>query len=163
MLQVREKLAQAQAAQATLTLPFELRQKSRLRVSLDNGREAGVILPRGSVLRGGDCLRADDGTVIRVEAAAEAVSTAFSADAACLARACYHLGNRHVALQIGDTWLRYLHDHVLDSLVAGLGLRVFQEQAAFEPEAGAYHSHDTPGHGAHPHGAHDHHPRAGGS
>ncbi len=134
----------------SLTLAFEQRQKSRLRTRLDDGREAGLFLPRGSVLRGGDCLRGEDGTVVRVVAAPEAVSTAFHRDAQVLARACYHLGNRHVALQIDHSWVRYLHDHVLDAMVESLGLRVFFENAPFEPETGAY-----AGEGHH-HGAHDH-------
>ncbi len=138
MLQVIERADEIAPAQATLTLPFELRQKSRLRAQLDDGTEVALLLPRGMVLRHGDRLRAVNGLVIEVRAAAEAVSTAFTKDTTLLARACYHLGNRHVPLQIGDTWLRYVHDHVLDGMVAQLGLRVFPERAPFEPEAGAY-------------------------
>ena len=125
-----------------LILPFELRQKSRLRTHLASGVEAGLFLERGTVLRGGDCLLADDGTVIEVIAADETVSTVASKDPSQLARAGYHLGNRHVAVQIGDGWLRYRHDHVLDDMVRGLGLPVLVEQAPFEPEGGAYsHGH----------------------
>ena len=108
------------------------------------------MLPRGTVLRGNDRLRAENGLVIEVRAAPEEVSTAFSRAPLLLARACYHLGNRHVALQIGDTWVRYLHDHVLDAMVESLGLKVFFETAPFEPETGAYHAHphqDAHGHG----------------
>src|SRR5690554_5191664 len=108
----------------TLTLPFEARQKSRLLVRLDSGAEAGVFLPRGTVLRDGDRLLADDGRVVLVRAAAEPVSVVRTADALLFARACYHLGNRHVALQIESGELRYLRDHVLDDLVRGLGLTV---------------------------------------
>ncbi len=97
------------------------------------------MLPRGHVLRGGDCLRASDGRIIEIHAAAEAVSTARSDDAQLLARAAYHLGNRHMPLQVGAGWLRYRHDHVLDEMVKGLGLAVQTEQAPFEPESGAYH------------------------
>lgn len=158
MLKLTEYIAREQsdnlAEIGTLTLAFEQRQKSRLRTALDDGREAGFILPRGTVLRGGDCLRADDGTVVRVMAAAEAVSTAFHRDAQTLARACYHLGNRHVALQIDHSWVRYRHDHVLDAMLESLGLRVYFEHAAFEPENGAYaHTHATHG-GAATHGHH---------
>lgn len=156
MLKLIERLDEPVEAGATLTLPFGDRQKSRLRTRLDDGREAGLTLDRGMVLRHGDCLRADDGMVVRVQAAPEAVSTAFSRDPLVVARACYHLGNRHVPLQIGDTWVRYLHDHVLDAMVAHLGLRVFTEHAPFEPEAGAYDSHGAGGHG------HDHHHHAHG-
>ncbi len=138
MLEISEILDQPQRADASLTLSFGDRQRSRLRTQLDNGEEVGLMLPRGKVLRGGDCLRASDGRVIEVRAAAEAVSTARAADAQLLARAAYHLGNRHMPLQVGDGWLRYRHDHVLDDMVKGLGLVVAQEQAPFEPESGAY-------------------------
>jgi urease accessory protein len=106
-----------------------------------------VIIERGQVLRGGDRLQADDGTVVEVRAAPETVSTARADDARQLLRAAYHLGNRHVALQLGESWLRYLHDHVLDQMLAGLGLRVWVEAAPFEPESGAY----APAHGGHGH------------
>ncbi|MDH5425232.1 MAG: urease accessory protein UreE [Gammaproteobacteria bacterium] len=133
------------AAETTVTLPFELRQKSRLKVVLDDKREAAVILPRGGLLRGGDCLKSQDGIIVEVIAAKESVSTVYSDSALDLARACYHLGNRHVHLQITEKWIRYLHDHVLDEMVEGLGLTVTTEKAPFEPEAGAYsgggHSH----------------------
>jgi urease accessory protein len=127
-----------------LELPFELRQKSRLRVTLNNGEEAGLILDRGAILRGGDKLLAEDGRVVEVIAAQETVSTVRCDDPWQLARASYHLGNRHVALQIGPGWLRYRHDHVLDDMVRGLGFSVVVENVPFEPEGGAYgggHSH----------------------
>jgi urease accessory protein len=147
-LQIVERLSADLPAQATLTLPFEQRQKSRLRTRLDSGEEVGLFLARGTVLRHGDRLRATDGRVIEVRAAPETVSTARTDDPLLLARAAYHLGNRHIALQLGPGWLRYLHDHVLDSMVRELGLTVIGEQAPFEPEAGAYG-------GGHHHG-HDH-------
>lgn len=152
MIRISEKLTDRPAHDATLTLPFELRQKSRFKATLDDGRPAGVVLPRGGILRHGDCLRTDQGLVIAVQAAPESVSTAFTRDSLALAEACYHLGNRHIALQIGDSWLRYLHDHVLDRMLGELGLRVFHELAPFEPVGGAY------GDGAHAHGHlhHDH-------
>ncbi len=128
-----------------LVLPFELRQKSRLRTQLANGEEAGLILDRGAILRGGDKLLAEDGRVVEVVAAPEQVSTVRCEEPWRLARASYHLGNRHVSLQIGPDWLRYRHDHVLDDMVRGLGFSVVVETAPFEPEAGAYG-------GGHPHG-----------
>lgn len=121
-----------------LVLPFELRSRSRLRARLASGEEVAVQLPRGEILRDGDRLRASDGRVVEVRAAEESVSTARSADARALVRAAYHLGNRHVALQSGEGWVRYSHDHVLDDLVVQLGLDVTVEQVPFEPEAGAY-------------------------
>jgi urease accessory protein len=70
------------------------------------------------------------------------VSSAFCSDPLQLARAAYHLGNRHVAVQVGSGWLRYLRDHVLDHMLEEMGLQVRPDTVAFEPEAGAYHSHD---------------------
>ncbi|MFZ1324581.1 MAG: urease accessory protein UreE [Candidatus Contendobacter sp.] len=145
-LQIVERLTDASPAQSTLTLPFEQRQKSRLRTRLDSGEDVGLFLPRGTVLRQGDRLRSTCGRVVEVRAAPEAVSTARADDALLLARAAYHLGNRHVALQVGTGWLRYLHDHVLDRMVEDLGLTVSGERAPFEPEAGAYGG-DHHGHG----------------
>jgi urease accessory protein len=107
-------------------------------VQLDDGTEAGLFLPRGTVLRQGDRLRASNGKVILIRAAAELVSTVTSSDPLALARAAYHLGNRHVALQIESDRLHYLHDHVLDAMLEQIGLSVIQQQAPFEPEAGAY-------------------------
>lgn len=142
-------------ANTTLTLPFDLRQKSRLRVTLDDGREAGLMLSRGHILRGGDYLRAEDGTIISITAAAEPVTTVTHTHSNELARAAYHLGNRHVALQVGDGWLRYLADHVLDDMVTSLGFSIQNEQAPFEPESGAYHSHGNSHGHEHSH-EHDH-------
>jgi len=152
MIRLTETIPRAGHIDASLTLPLESRNRSRLRVVLDDGREAGLFLPRGASLRHGDLLRSEAGLVVEVRAAAETLSRVRCDDHLLLARACYHLGNRHVALQIEPGRLSYLHDHVLDAMVAGLGLTVTVEQAPFEPEAGAYggHSHDP----AHSH-AHD--------
>ena len=143
-------LAAVAAVDDYLTLPFELRQRSRLRTCLDSGQEVGLFLERGQMLRGGDRLCAADGRVIEVRAASETVSTVHAADKLGLLRAAYHLGNRHVVLQITTDWLRYAHDHVLDHMVRGMGLPVHVEQAPFEPEGGAYsveHEHGlTDGH-----------------
>ena len=141
MLTLVEKLSASRAFDAQLVLPFQLRTKSRLRTALETGEEVGIVLERGTILRDGDLLRAEDGRVVKVIAAAETVSTVHSTNALALMRAAYHLGNRHVALQIHDHWLRYQHDHVLDDMVRGLGLTVLVEEAPFEPEAGAYGGH----------------------
>jgi urease accessory protein len=151
MIRVEKRLTIKKAHSASVSLPIDQRTRSRLKVTLDNGAEAGLFLPRGQILRGGDLLESTDGLVIRVEAAAETVSTVHSSDAHALARVCYHLGNRHVPLQIAATWARYQHDHVLDDMVAGLGLEVVIEQAAFEPEAGAYQSSSHNHHHHHDH------------
>lgn len=162
IIKVIERLDQAQKPQATLTLPFELRQKSRLRATLDNGEEVGLMLERGQVLRHGTQLRAETGLIIEVQAAPESVSTVYSSDPLLLARACYHLGNRHVPLQIAEGLCRYQHDHVLDDMVRSLGLEVIHEIASFEPEAGAYgHSHTNHGHSnTNSHDHSHHHPHA---
>ena len=138
MIEIDSICETKEKAQNSMTLPFELRQKSRFKVVLDDGQEAGVILPRGKLLRGGDCLKTSEGEIVEVLAAKETVSTVYSESALELARACYHLGNRHVHLQITEKWIRYLHDHVLDEMVEGLCLKVTVEQQPFEPEAGAY-------------------------
>ena len=141
LIKVNELLDYPAAAQASLSLPFELRQKSRFKANLDSGEEVGIMLPRGRVLRGGDCLKAENGMIIELKAAQEFVTTATAPDTLTLQRACYHLGNRHVPLQIADGWIRYLEDHVLDDMVVSLGLTITHEKAPFEPEAGAYHHH----------------------
>ena len=128
-----------EAAKGTaLTLPFARRQKARQRAALDSGEEIAVLLPRGTVMRGGDRLLSPQGRSVTVVAAAEPVSTVRCEDPRRLARIAYHLGNRHIAVQVGDGWLRYLADHVLDDMVLGLGGVAEREAAPFEPEAGAY-------------------------
>ncbi|MEA3194052.1 MAG: urease accessory protein [Betaproteobacteria bacterium] len=139
-----------------LVIPFEQRQKSRLRARLENGEEVALILPRGRVLRGGDRVTATDGREIEVVAAPEKLLHIESSD---LARIAYHLGNRHVPLQVGKDFLRIAEDHVLEDLARKLGARVTPIEAPFEPEAGAYgggahHQHDEMGHGGK---IHDHH------
>ena len=129
-----------------LTLPFDVRRKSRFRASLEEGGEVAVILPRGGSLRDGDLLAVETGEVVKVRAAPERVSEVRTSDSLLFARVCYHLGNRHVPLEIGDGWVRYEHDHVLDEMVQGLGAQVGFHAFPFEPEPGAYgnansHSH----------------------
>jgi len=146
-------LAPAESARRVLSLPFETRQKSRFRAALDDGTEVAVILERGQILRHGEHLRGPEGLVVRVEAAPEQVSEVRSPDSLLRMRASYHLGNRHVPLELATDALRYLHDHVLDDMVRGLGLTVTCTQLPFEPEAGAYAGE---GHG-HRHGHHHAH------
>ncbi|MDO5103124.1 MAG: urease accessory protein UreE [Lautropia sp.] len=136
---------------ATATLPLDTRLKSRVRIQLDDGTEVGVLLARGQLIRGGEVLADATGEVrVRIIAADEPVSTLRCGDPLALARACYHLGNRHVPLQIGEGFARYQHDHVLDDMLKQMGLPVVVEHAPFEPEAGAYHS------SGHSHGHHHH-------
>lgn len=140
-------------ATGRLDLDFSYRTKSRLRAKLASGEEVGLFLPRGTILRGGQKLAGRDGRVVEVVAAPEDLLEARCADALALARAAYHLGNRHVAVEIGadaaGPWLRIQADHVLEGMLAGLGATVTALRAPFEPEAGAYaHGHQHPGDGS---------------
>jgi urease accessory protein len=124
---------------ADVTIPYEDRRRSRMLVRLSDGREAALQLPRGTVLRAGDLLTNPERRIlVRVRAANEALSVAITDDPLLLARAAYHLGNRHVPLQIAPGRLSFQHDHVLDGLVRDLGLSVRVESLPFEPEAGGY-------------------------
>jgi len=145
MLIVQRKREAPAPHDAELVLPFELRQKSRLRTAVAGGEEIGLFLPRGTLLRDGDCLEADDGRIVRVTAAPEDLIEVRCADPDALARAAYHLGNRHTPVQVGAGWLRLAADDVLAAMLRGLGAIVTSIRAPFEPEAGAYAS----GHHAH--------------
>jgi len=153
--------------EASLTLSFEDRRKSRLRTHLDDGREVGVLLPRGSILHEGDyLLDRDEKVLVAIKATVETLSVVRTADRQHLARAAYHLGNRHVPLQVGPDWLAYEHDHVLDDMVRALDLAVVVEQRPFEPEPGGYshgHHEDPTGgmdsHEQHPDPREHHHER----
>jgi urease accessory protein len=152
-------------AQASLSLSFHKRRSSRQRARLSSGEEVAIILPRGTVLSEGSVLRGEAGQLLRIEAAPECVSRVVSEDSLLLTRAAYHLGNRHIAVQVAPGSLSYLHDHVLDDLVRGLGLAVEVMDAPFEPESGAYGAHGHGGHeygdddhGHHAHGHHTHEP-----
>jgi urease accessory protein len=134
------------AAVVRLVLDFERRCRSRLRARLESGEEAGLFLPPGTVLRGGDLLQGSDGRVVEVVAAVEALTEVRANSPAALARLAYHLGNRHATVQIGEGWLRLPADAVLARLAAGLGGEVREIQAPFEPESGAYGHHAERGH-----------------
>jgi urease accessory protein len=130
-----------------LILPFDRRRVSRQLVTLADGREAGLFLPRGTVLRGGDLLEAEDASFVQVVASPEAVLLVKAQDTLTLMRATYHLGNRHVPVEIGDGYLKLEYDYVLKEMLIRLGVTVTEQMASFEPEAGAYggghrHSHD---------------------
>jgi urease accessory protein len=138
-----EKRAERGKPSGRLVLPFEARCKSRLRATLDTGEEVGLFLSPGNVLRGGDLVQANDGRIVEVAAADERLLEARCGDALQLARCAYHLGNRHVPVQVGAGWLRFAHDRVLGNMLEGLGAEVVEITAPFEPESGAY------GHGGH--------------
>jgi urease accessory protein len=148
---------------ATVELDWDLRQKSRFEAIDSTGRQLGVFLPRGTVVRGGDVLVAEDGSLVRVQAAPQAVLVvrhcAEHGSPFDLLRAAYHLGNRHVQLELKPDHLKLEPDHVLAELLRQQHLIVSEAQEAFEPEAGAYasggHAHAAHGH-EHGHAAHDH-------
>ncbi|AEG94399.1 candidate urease accessory protein [Ramlibacter tataouinensis TTB310] len=143
---------------ATVELDWDVRQKSRFDCADSRGRHIGVFLPRGTAVRGGDVLVAEDGSLVRVLAAPQPVllithcprhGTPFD-----LMRAAYHLGNRHVAIELQPDQLRIEPDHVLAQMLRSMHLIVREAQLPFEPEGGAYGGH---GHGGHQHGhGHDH-------
>ena len=155
---------------ATVELDWDVRQKSRFDATDSEGRHIGVFLPRGTVARGGDVLVAEDGSLVRVLAAPQPVlvithcrehGTPFD-----LTRAAYHLGNRHVAIELRPDHLKIEPDHVLADMLRAMHLIVHEKNDAFEPEAGAYssngghahgHGHDGHGHEGHDHAGHDHH------
>lgn len=151
MLNITQRLQEANEAHQIddqLVLPFDLRQKSRLRVTLESGLEASLMLDRGTILRGGDLLKSDNGLVVQIVAADQPVTYVTAATQQSLMCAAYHLGNRHVPLQVGDGWLRLEQDHVLKEMLTGLGMTTIDQFAPFEPEAGAYggghrHHHDN--------------------
>jgi urease accessory protein len=121
-----------------LKLGFDQRQKSRLRVTLESGEQVAFALPRGQVRRNGQRVTALDGRVFEVIAAPERLLHIESDE---LVKAAYHLGNRHVPVEVGQGWLRIAEDHVLEAMLRKLGARVSHVEAPFEPEAGAYHQH----------------------
>ena len=151
---------------ATVELDWDVRQKSRFDATDSQGRRIGVFLPRGQAVRGGDVLVAEDGSLVRVIAAKQQVlrithcpahGTPFD-----LTRAAYHLGNRHVPIELRPEHLQIEPDHVLAEMLRAMHLIVTEVQAPFEPEGGAYGGHVTnDGHGHHHHGhGHDHHDHA---
>ena len=169
MLHVNKRLPQGRGLApalmrraATVEIDWDTRSKSRFDATDSTGRHLGVFLPRGQVLRGGDVLVAEDGSLVRVLAAPQAVLrvTACSQHGTPLdlPRAAYHLGNRHVALEVQADHLQLEPDPVLADMLRAMHLIVSEANAAFEPESGAYAS-DAPGTHGHGHGhghGHDH-------
>ena len=145
---------------AHLELDWDVRQKSRFDTTASDGRHVGVFLPRGTVVRGGDVLLTQDGTLLRVVAAPQAVlkitACATHGSPFDLTRAAYHLGNRHVPIELKPDHLKIEPDHVLAEMLRAMHLTVKEVREPFEPEGGAYTPH-AGGHSHHGHGAaHDH-------
>ena len=143
---------------ATIELDWDTRQKSRFDAVDSTGRSIGVFLPRGRIVRGGDVLVAEDGSLVAVKARDQPVLVVTAGDdigsALALLRAAYHLGNRHVPLEVRADRLQLEPDHVLAEMLMRMGLHVDEASGPFEPEAGAYDT-TSSGHGHHDHG-HDH-------
>jgi urease accessory protein len=161
MLTVNKLIAQAHGLApallkraSTVTLDWDTRQKSRFDAEDSQGRTLGVFLARGSVVRGGDVLVAEDGSLIRVNATPQPVLVVRICPEhgapVDLVRAAYHLGNRHVQLEVRPDRLHFEPDHVLAEMLRSMHLIVVEEMAAFEPESGAYSS------GSHAHHGHEH-------
>ena len=171
MLHCSKLIAQGQGLAAallkratTVELDWDVRQKSRFDTTESAGRSVGVFLPRGTLVRGGDVLLAEDGSLVRVIAAAQEVlritACAEHGSAFDLTRAAYHLGNRHVPIELKPDHLKIEPDHVLADMLRAMHMTVVTVHEAFEPEGGAYGSHGSHGaHGGHSHGHsadHDH-------
>ncbi|WP_220446158.1 urease accessory protein UreE [Microbulbifer harenosus] len=159
------------SADCCITLDHLQRDRGRLRTSANDGSEVRIFLERGKPLLVGELLQSECGKFIKVVGAEELVTTARCDNWITFSRACYHLGNRHVKLQIanndeGGYWLRITPDHVLEEMLELLGLALEKELAVFIPESGAYrgghghsHGHDS-GHSHslhHRHEQHEHH------
>jgi urease accessory protein len=145
---------------ATVELDWDVRQKSRFDATDSSGRQLGVFLPRGTVARGGDVLVAEDGSLIKVIAAPQSVlritHCAQHGSPYDLIRAAYHLGNRHVPIELKPDHLKIEPDHVLADLLRAMHLIVNAVDEAFEPENGAYASGGHAPTHADTHAAHDH-------
>ncbi len=140
MLEVCERLPSLApgCVAAELALDHLQREKGRFKSRLADGTEVRVLLERGRTLPIGQVLRSVCGRYLVVTGTPEPVTLARARDWTMFAHACYHLGNRHVRVQIGERWLRIMPDHVLELMLAQLGLEVLSEQAVFEPTSGAY-------------------------
>ena len=145
MLEVYERLGLHchETVATTVVLTHEQRDKARLRLQSDSGEEVRLfMLDRGKPLLVGEYLKSICGKIIQIKGAQEEIVFAHCDDWPTFARACYHLGNRHVKVEVGDRWLRMSPDHVLEDMLVHLGLKVSHEQAVFIPESGAYqHGH----------------------
>jgi urease accessory protein len=146
----------------TIVLDYEGRHRRRVAMTGTRGTEFLLDLPEAVALRGGDALILEDGRLIEIVAAPEALAEIRCADPRQLARVAYHIGNRHAQAEILANRIRVRRDHVLEDMVRGLGAKVAHIEAPFEPDTGAYeapeatHSHSHKGH-SHDHHGHDHH------
>ena len=155
-----------EAAADTVVLDFDDRHRRRMAMTGTRGLEFLLDLENAVALRGGDALVLEDGRLVEVVAAPEPLVEIRSPDPAHLVRVAWHLGNRHLPTQITARGLRIRRDHVIEAMVQGLGARIIEIEAPFDPEGGAYaavaethghgHAHHDHGHHGHDHGKHDH-------
>lgn len=148
MIRVEKKLIDEErelSVQDRLVMTYEQRKKGRILVQSENGQEYGLFLERGKVLAAGDLLEAEDGAVLEVVAQDEALLEGHSHEWTDFAKCCYHLGNRHVPVEINERTLRIQSDHILKEMLEQLGMDVADLEAPFNPEPGAYsggHQHE---------------------
>lgn len=136
-------------------IDFDRRHRRRIQLVTEGGEALLLDLPQAVRLRDGDGLVLDDGRIVRVEARAEALLDIHAHDAAGLVRIAWHLGNRHLPVQLLGSHIRIRADHVIAEMVRGLGGHVLEMDAPFDPEAGAYaggHRHDHDDEDGHSHG-----------
>lgn len=144
MFDVYERLGvqhNVQDIYSVVVLTHEQREKGRLKLVCEKGEEVRVFLERGKPLQVGELLKTECGRFIQVIGAQEPVTHAYCDNWEDFAKACYHLGNRHSKVQIGERWLHIKPDHVLEDMLRLLGLSITHKQAIFTPESGAYHGH----------------------
>lgn len=161
---VRPQVRWTQAAADTVVLSYDDRHRRRMAMTGTRGLEFLLDLAEAVALRGGDALVLEDGRLIEVVAAPEPLVEIRGTDPHHLVRVAWHLGNRHLPTQIVGKGLRIRRDHVIEDMVRGLGARVIEIEAPFDPEGGAYagggHTHgaghDHGDHSSHDHAAHDH-------
>ncbi|MCW5702435.1 MAG: urease accessory protein UreE [Bradyrhizobium sp.] len=150
--QVRGQYRWVEAPADTVVLDFDDRHRRRMAMTGTRGLEFLLDLENAVALRGGDALVLEDGRLVEVVAAPEPLVEIRGVDPAHLVRIAWHLGNRHLPTQIAGKGLRIRRDHVIEAMVKGLGARVIEIEAPFDPEGGAY----AATHAAHDHG-HGHH------
>lgn len=122
----------------SITLDHDNRKKARIKAKTDGGADIGIFMARGQPLLVGEIIKTECGQFMRVKGQAEPVTTAIANDWLTFSKVCYHLGNRHTSMQIGELWLRFKPDHVLEALAQKYGLTIDKTPAIFEPENGAY-------------------------
>jgi urease accessory protein len=152
MIEIYERLGMHchESVEEIVVIDSDQRDRGRLRLTAESGTEVRVFLERGKPLQVGEYLKSNQGIIVQVQGAVEPVAHASCEDWRTFSRACYHLGNRHTKIEVGERWLRIKPDHVLEEMLALLGLLVTHEEAVFAPESGAYSK------GGHSHAGHSH-------